>query len=250
MSLATQPKLLRFLQEGTVKRIGTNVHCKVDVRVITATNRDPDLIVRDGSMREDLFFRLHVVPIHLPPLRERSEDIEQLASLFLHRYATEYDRDVEGFTDEVIALFQSHDWPGNVRQLENLVERLVVFAKGRLVEAAEIPAEFYAATAFNGSPHGLEKNGASQPRHARESHARRGGSSAYPYDRANDSAAALASMTPMQRTERSAIIEALQRVDGHVVDAAQLLGVGQATIYRKIKRYQIPHNRRRRRSAK
>ena len=237
MPLATQPKLLRFLQEGTVKRIGSRNAKKVDVRVITATNRTPDTIVKEGLMREDLFFRLHVVPIHIPPLRKRPEDIEQLAMLFLRRYVKAYDRSVTGFTDEVLNIFRGHDWPGNVRQLENLVERLVVFAKGQLIDVPEIPAEIHAASMFDGVVNNSFHSQLNQPHADTDTYATTG----------EDNEAAVASMSAMQRTERAAIVEALQRANGHVIDAANLLGLGQATVYRKIKQYHIPHQRRRRR---
>ncbi len=241
MALATQPKLLRFLQEGTVKRIGSRTIKKVDVRVITATNRSPEKIVKEGLMREDLFFRLHVVPIYIPPLKDRPEDIEQLAMLFLQRYVKAYNRTVEGFTKEALDVFRLHDWPGNVRQLENVVERLVVFAKGRLIDVPEIPAEIHAASMFDASPKVASPSETNSVLSDDIPHAVEVQSS--------EAASAIASMSAIQRTERAAIIEALQRCDGHVIDAAKLLGLGQATVYRKIKQYHIPHQRRRRRRS-
>ena len=242
MALATQPKLLRFLQEGTVKRIGATTNKQVDVRVITATNRSPQTIVKEGRLREDLFFRLHVVPIYIPPLQDRPEDIEQLAMLFLRRYVKAYHRKVDGFTQAALDVFRLHDWPGNVRQLENVVERLVVFAKGNLIDVADIPAEIHAASMFGESSVGSDSPDAC------------GGvlfnASPYKVDgQAAEAASAVASMSAMQRTERAAIIEALQRCGGHVIDASRLLGLGQATVYRKIKQYHIPHQRRRRRRS-
>ncbi len=241
MALATQPKLLRFLQEGSVKRIGSRTIKKVDVRVITATNRSPETIVKEGLMREDLFFRLHVVPIYIPPLKDRPEDIEQLAMLFLQRYVRAYNRTVEGFTKEALDVFRLHDWPGNVRQLENVVERLVVFAKGRLIDVPEIPAEIHAASMF-GTPAEVTCQTESGSVLATAIHDSAEGQSI-------EVASAIASMSAIQRTERAAIIEALQRCDGHVIDAANMLGLGQATVYRKIKQYHIPHQRRRRRRS-
>lgn len=239
MALATQPKLLRFLQEGTVKRIGSLTLKKVDVRVITATNRSPATIVKEGLLREDLFFRLHVVPIHIPPLQERSEDIEELAMLFLRRYVDAYGRSVEGFTRGAMDILRRHDWPGNVRQLENVVERLVVFAKGRWIDVLDIPSEIHAASMFDDVPNGSSRGhgGADFTQPTPTAFGDHGG----------EAAAAIASMSAIQRTERAAIVEALQRCDGHVIDAANLLGLGQATVYRKIKQYHIPHQRRRRR---
>ena len=247
MALATQPKLLRFLQEGTVKRIGSRNFKKVDVRVITATNRNPKTIVQEGCMREDLFFRLHVVPIHIPPLQQRPEDIEQLAMLFLNRYVKAYNRTVEGFTPQALDIFRRHDWPGNVRQLENVVERLVVFAKGRLIDVGDIPSEIHAASMFGESMFG-------EPVPAINQQAPSNGVivNTVPYmvnGQDAEVATAIAQMSAIQRTERAAIVEALQRSGGHVIDAANLLGLGQATVYRKIKQYHIPHQRRRRRRS-
>ena len=177
-------------------------------------------------MREDLFFRLHVVPIFVPPLRDRPEDVPALASLFLRRSAEKHDRMVDGFSDDAMRVLQQHDWPGNVRQLENTVERLVIFARGPLIEADHIPADDHLVSAY------AERRRALAGRTSR--HANGAG-----FD-------PIASLTPIERHERAAIVEALRRVDGHVVDAAQLLGLGQATVYRKIKEYAIPHERHRR----
>jgi DNA-binding NtrC family response regulator len=221
-----QPKLLRFLQEGTLQRVGSQISQPVSVRVITATNRDPGQVVADGRMREDLFFRLHVVPIYVPPLRDRPEDIPALAMMFLRRAAERHDRVVEGFSDDAMRVLQQHDWPGNVRQLENTVERLVIFARGRIVEADHIPADDHLVSAYAERRRMLAGDAAAAPD--------------------SDEFDPIVSLTPIERHERAAIVDALRRVDGHVVDAARLLGLGQATVYRKIKQYAIPHERRRR----
>ena len=239
MESSLQPKLLRFLQESTVQRVGAHEQRPVDVRVITATNRDLGRILKDQVMREDLFYRLHVVPIHLPPLRERHQDVEQLALLFLERAAARYRRAVHGFTDEAMDLMRRYHWPGNVRQLENLIERIVIFARGELIEAQEIPQEVQLAAIF------------SEPSHAPTACSQNG---RFAFNGAaghgNGSAWNSAHLSPIQRHERTAIIDALHRVDGHVVEAAKLLGLGQAIVYRKIKQYVIPHTRRRRASPK
>jgi DNA-binding NtrC family response regulator len=226
MELQVQPKLLRFLQEGTLQRVGSQVSQRVTARVITATNRDPGAVVTDGRMREDLFFRLHVVPIYVPPLRDRPEDIPALAMMFLRLAAERHDRIVEGFSDDAMRVLQQHDWPGNVRQLENTVERLVIFARGPVVEADQIPADDHLVSAYAERRRMLAGRGT----------VRTNGDDFDPY----------VSLTPIERHERAAIVDALRRVDGHAVDAARLLGLGQATVYRKIKQYAIPHERRRR----
>ncbi len=226
LEMQVQPTLLRFLQEGILHHVGSHVPQRVSVRVITATNRDPRTIVSEGRLREDLFFRLHVVPIFVPPLRDRPEDIPTLAMLFLRRSAERHERMVEGFSDDALRVLQQHDWPGNVRQLENTVERLVVFARGRIVEADHIPAEDHLASAY--------------------AERRRVMIGAAP-DRSKDpSFDPFVCLTPIERHERAAIVDALRRVDGHVIDAARLLGLGQATVYRKIKQYVIPNERKRR----
>jgi DNA-binding NtrC family response regulator len=226
MELQVQPKLLRFLQEGTLQRVGSQVSQPVAVRVITATNSDPGAVVADGRMREDLFFRLHVVPIYIPPLRSRPEDIPALANRFLRLAAERHERVVESFSDGAMRVLQQHDWPGNVRQLENTVERLVIFARGRIVQADHIPADDHLVSAYAERRRILSGQAAAKGN--------------------RDAVDPFISLTPIERHERGAIVDALRRVDGHVVDAARLLGLGQATVYRKIKQYAISHERRRR----
>jgi DNA-binding NtrC family response regulator len=136
----TQVKLLRFLQDKTFERVGGNETLKVDVRIIAATNRDLYAEIKKGAFREDLFYRLNVVTVELPPLRERRGDITPLASFFLRRYAAENGRAIEGFSDETIARLTGYGWPGNVRELENVVERAVVLCDGSLIEPKHLPA--------------------------------------------------------------------------------------------------------------
>ena len=233
MELQIQPKLLRFLQSGGFQRVGSNGHQVVDARIISATNCDPQLIVKEGRLREDLYFRLHVVPIHVPPLRKRTGDIEHLATAFLQRASELHERPLKGFTSEALELLCACEWPGNVRQLENIVERMVIFSRGPFVTAEEVPAEVQARTlgADTNSEFSVLQFG---------------------FDAVGTSAMmpALSKLRPIQLRERAVIVEALQRADGHVVDAAELLGLGQATVYRKIKQYAIPHVRKRRRVLK
>lgn len=225
MELALQPKLLRFLQEGAIQRVGSGKQTKVDVRLITATNRDPKLIVQEGRLREDLFFRLHVVPIYLPPLRERREDIVTLAQLFLVRAAARYERSVRGYTDEALEVLTRFHWPGNVRQLENAVERIVIFSRHEVIQAMDVPAEFHAPAQLPQQRVGHQEEASDR----KEFH--------------------LQWLTPIQINERVVLIDALQKTGGHVVEAARLLGLGQATMYRKIKLYALPHERKHRRGT-
>jgi len=131
---AVQVKLLRVLQEKSFERVGGNETLKVDVRIIAATNRDLKAEIKKGTFREDLFYRLNVVTIELPPLRDRRADIPALASFFLRRYAEENGKHIEGFSDAASAVLSSYSWPGNVRELENVVERAVVLCEARVIE--------------------------------------------------------------------------------------------------------------------
>lgn len=134
-----QIKLLRFLQERTFERVGGNETLKVDVRVIAATNRDLRQRITEGTFREDLYYRLNVVTLEIPPLRQRASDIAELAMFFLGRYAEENGKRVEGFTDEALAALSAHTWPGNVRELENVIERAVVLCDTPRVEPRHLP---------------------------------------------------------------------------------------------------------------
>src|SRR6185436_6591748 len=132
---STQIKLLRFLQERTFERVGGNETLKVDVRIIAASNRDLKQRIAEGQFREDLFYRLNVVTLEIPPLRDRVSDINELAAFFLGRYADENGKRIEGFSEDALAALRSHSWPGNVRELENAIERAVVLCDGSKIEA-------------------------------------------------------------------------------------------------------------------
>jgi DNA-binding NtrC family response regulator len=144
ISPAIQVKLLRFLQEHELERVGGNQTIKVDVRVVAATNRDLMARVKSGQFREDLYYRLNVVRLELPPLRARRQDTVALAMHFLRRFAKENEKQLGGFTDEALARLAAYPWPGNVRELENVVERAVVICRGTQIEAGDLglqPAE-------------------------------------------------------------------------------------------------------------
>jgi DNA-binding NtrC family response regulator len=145
ISPALQVKLLRVVQERAFERVGGNETVKVDVRIVAATNRDLRELVEEGKFREDLFYRLNVVSLHMPPLRERRSDIPALATHFLKKYASEAVQ-LGGFSDAALEALVACDWPGNVRQLENAVERAVVFAAGGRVELQDLPTELGVAT--------------------------------------------------------------------------------------------------------
>ncbi|MBI3989293.1 MAG: sigma-54-dependent Fis family transcriptional regulator [candidate division NC10 bacterium] len=141
LSGPSQAKLLRALQEGTIRRVGETRTIQVDVRVIAATNKDLAELVREGRFREDLYYRLNVVPIHLPPLRERTEDIPLLAGFFLRRYGAEFGKPVRRISPSAMDLLFSYPWPGNVRELENVIERMVLFSEGEVIGEDLLPQE-------------------------------------------------------------------------------------------------------------
>jgi len=139
MALPMQVKLFRVLQEGKVRPLGSNEEFEIDVRVIAATNKDLDKAIASGEFREDLFYRLSVIPIHLPPLRERREDIPLMARSFLERFRKTMDKRIEGITPDAMILLEAYEWPGNVRELENTLERCVALETGNMVSAAVLP---------------------------------------------------------------------------------------------------------------
>lgn len=203
MDLSLQSKLLRFLQTGTLSRVGESGVRHVDVRVICATNRNPMQLITEKKFREDLFYRLHVLPIHLPPLRQRPSDIMVLARHFLARYAAEEHKTFGGFTAEVASLLTSAEWPGNVRQLQNLVRRLVVMSDGGditmpMLAAADIESRGLATPAE--APARIEKRPA---------------------------------VLPMWQQEQRIIEDAIASFGGNVSLAAAALEISPSTIYRK-----------------
>ncbi len=148
----TQVKLLRFLQERTFERVGGNETLKVDVRIIAATNRDLQAEIKKGSFREDLYYRLNVVAVELPPLRERKGDVAALASFFLRRYAAENGRKIDGFSDDALGRLTAYAWPGNVRELENVIERAVVRCNEARIEVKHLPAAVVPQAEREGAP--------------------------------------------------------------------------------------------------
>jgi DNA-binding NtrC family response regulator len=148
----TQVKLLRFLQEKTFERVGGNETLKVDVRLIAATNRDLKAEIKRGHFREDLYYRLNVIAVELPPLRERRQDIGPLASFFLGRYAKENGRNIEGISEQALKVLTSYDWPGNVRELENVIERAVVLCDAVQVDVRHLPPSLVPAEQRDAAP--------------------------------------------------------------------------------------------------
>jgi DNA-binding NtrC family response regulator len=197
---ATQVKLLRFLQERAFERVGGNETLHVDVRILAATNRDLRELIEKGEFREDLFYRLNVVTLEIPPLRERKSDIAPLATFFLARYADENGKKLEGFDDEALAALEGYPWPGNVRELENAIERAVVLSDGPRIGVAQLPANVAPRPTRGGSP---EIPGASL------------------YD-----------------LERYAILRTLESCGGATSKAAAILGISSRKIQYKLHEYE------------
>jgi two-component system repressor protein LuxO len=205
LDLALQGKLLRFIQTGRFQRVGSTREEQVDVRFVCATNRDPLDEVRQGRFREDLYYRLHVIPIVLPPLRERGEDILRIAQAFLARFATEEGRRFRGLAPGAREALLAHAWPGNVRELENAVRTAVVLHDGELLEASMLPAQV-----------------------------RRGGERAIlPAPAPAEPEEASRLIRPLAELEREAIERAVALCGGNIAKAAAHLGVSPSTIYRK-----------------
>lgn len=145
LPLSMQVKLLRALQERVVRRVGANEDIKVDVRIISATNRDLELMIREGKFREDLFYRLNVILIRTPPLRERGSDIPMLATEFLRRFAERQGKEIQSFTEEAMEAMNRYNWPGNIRELENVIERAVTLESRPKIEMASFPQAIISA---------------------------------------------------------------------------------------------------------
>ncbi len=222
MDLSLQTKLLRFLQTSTIQPVGAARPIPVDVRIVCATNRDPAEEVRQGRFREDLYYRLHVVPIHMPPLRQRPEDVMEIARAMLVRYAAEEGKAFTGFSPEAAAVFSSRGWPGNVRQLLNVIRNIVVLHDGPLVEVDMLPHEIALAPA--------------QPMVAAS-----GGDRVAPLPIARGVPGSgtrhrveLLVGTPLAEVERELIEATIAHCDGSIPRAAKILAVSPSTIYRKL----------------
>jgi two-component system response regulator AtoC len=210
MPLPLQAKLLRVLQEGAVERLGAQRVVKVDLRIVAATNRDPQQAVDDGAMRQDLFFRLNVVRVDVPPLRERREDIALLAGHFLQKYSSELGRAVPRLTEAVTQSLLAYSWPGNVRELENLMERASVLCRGTTVDMHLLPPDMTAATMVAPTPAAASGPGEFQ---------------------------SLVLEEHVAALEQRLITAALERSGDNKSAASRLLGVSERTLWYKIKKY-------------
>jgi len=200
MPVDMQAKLLRALQEREVKPVGSTERRRIDVRIIAATNRDLDAAIKTGAFRQDLYFRLNVVQIKLPPLRERKSDIPLLVISFLEKFslAQQTSRDI---SEDAMRQLIAYDWPGNVRELENAIERAVALGSGPLVHVADLPSNLQ----FPKTERLPEKN----------------------------------ELVPLEELERRAILRTLRETAGDKLAAARILGIGKTTLYRKLKQYHV-----------
>src|SRR5256714_4829982 len=200
MPIDTQSKLLRVLQDQEVRPVGGKTSFKTNCRIVAATNRKTEDAIRDGKLREDLFYRISAISVHLLRLRERREDIMPLSNAFLKRFASQANRPIKGFTPTAIERLTSFDWPGNVRQLQNEVQRAVLLSEGEEVDATDLS---------------ISKARAST-------------------DEPQDT-----NFTLLEGVERNAIIQMLKETGGNKLETAKRLGIGRQTLYNKIKAYGI-----------
>lgn len=202
MSLRTQSKVLKAIEEGEFTRIGGKEPIKVDVRIISATNKDLQQEVEQGKFREDLYYRLNVIPIYVPPLRERIEDIPLLVSYFLAKFSVENGVKEKRISQSAMKLLQSYHWPGNVRELKNLIERLVIMVPSDSIEASDLPSSFFEQPK-------VFKPSAVELRKAK-----------------ND-------------FEREYILQTLKSCDWNITETAKILGIERTNLHRKMKQYGI-----------
>ena len=228
LPLELQAKLLRVLQEKEVRPVGSNQRVKVDVRIIAATNRDLEAAYKNGTFRKDLYFRLNVVTVHVPALRERRSDIPMLVNWFCERYAPGADLRV---SNAAMKALMNYEWPGNVRELENCVERAVALGNGTLIDLGDLPPSIAALNlpasrpASDSAPELVSDLAASAESSSGES-----------------TAATPLSTTDLEDIERATIQRVFEQVKGDKALAGRMLGISRATLYRKLKRYNISGN--------
>jgi two-component system response regulator AtoC len=204
---ATQVKLLRVLGEQAIQRVGSNQTIKVDVRVVAATNKNLEALVREGKFRDDLFYRLDVVPIHLPPLRERREDVPLLIHAFLQEFARQNDKRITGLSTDAQEVLQRYEWPGNIRELRATIERAVVLCRGERIGIRDLPERVQ-------------------------------GTDAVPRLSAGGTALSASDLN-LEAMEKRFIHQALRLTERNVTEAAKLLGISRRTLHRKIITYKI-----------
>ena len=199
--METQVKLLRVLEDGEITRVGSNKPIKVDVRLISATNREIETLIEDGKFREDLYYRLKVVTVHLPPLRERRQDIPLLLNHFIGQFSRAYKKPVREIEREAVNILSSYGWPGNVRELKHVVENMVVVSGGPVLTVENLPESIHQGQ--HKSPTEVQS---------------------------------LVGV-PLKEVEKILIEQTLEQVGGNRQEAARMLGIGERTMYRKLKEY-------------
>lgn len=233
LRLDMQVKLLRALQEGEVDPVGSKRPIKVDVRIISATNRDLAERMREGMFREDLYYRLNVFPIFVPSLRQRREDIAELALHFIARFAAEENKSITGLSPEAGDLIDHFDWPGNVRQLENTIFRAVVLCDAPMLDVCDFPQ---IAAAAGMEVRSRQPQSPTQPRHIAptvEESMSAPANSPYAIPATNGAG----HMRRLEEIELEVIRMAIEHYDGHMSEIARRLGIGRSTLYRKLKEF-------------
>ncbi|HFQ5587201.1 TPA: sigma-54-dependent transcriptional regulator [Vibrio vulnificus] len=251
MELEMQKKLLRFLQTGTFTPLGGSKEVKVDVRIICATNRDPLKEVEEGRFREDLYYRVHVVPIEMPPLRERGNDIVELANHFLKTYAKEDGKKFNSISREAQSILKKYNWPGNVRQLQNIIRNIVVLNDDNQLDVEHLPAQLTTKPQTVKEPaklstppqpaqaviHEMHNGHEALNHHSLETQTSKANPLAHNAFHHSDG-----SIRPMWQIEREAIQNAITFCDGNVISAAVMLELSPSTVYRKKQAWEAEEN--------
>jgi two-component system, repressor protein LuxO len=225
MDLDLQSKFLRFLQSSKFQRVGASKTEEVDVRIICATNRNPMQEVKEGRFREDLFYRLFVIPIHLPPLRERDRDVILIAQKFLQHYGKEENKHFKGIATDAEEFLIHYSWPGNVRQLQNIIHRAVVFYDGKLLTRAMLPQE-KELRSFGGEATTAKVDNISDVEDSKKSSSK------------TLELNTLTDIVSLEEMEKNYILAAISVCDGSVTKAASALKVNSSTVYRKLDKWQ------------
>jgi len=210
MNPQLQAKLLRVVQEQEINRVGSSIPIQINARIISATNKKIEKIVKEGEFREDLYYRLAVFPIIVPPLKERLEDIPLLAAHFLHNFSKKNSKDITGISRQAMELFMNYHWPGNVRELENAIERAVLLETSKILQPASLPMSLLALS--------------------EELHPSDGKREQFWNPNSGK-------IIPFKEIERQVISSALKVADGSITEAAKALEIGRATMYRKVREY-------------
>ena len=223
MDLDLQSKLLRFIQTGRFQRVGRSQEEQVDIRIICATNREPLEEVRAGRFREDLYYRLNVIPLQLPPLRDRGDDILMIAEYMLRKMAPEENKQFQRFSPAAAKIMTAYGWPGNVRQLENVIRNIVVLNDGKQVEEDMLPLHV----------RHLDTSMSHEPEESPQARKTEIGPASTPAAAARVGLRDVDQIRPLWMEERSIIERAIELCDGNIPRAAALLDISASTIYRK-----------------